>query len=537
MGTDFVVVGAGSAGAPLAARLSEDPNVSVVLVEGGKDYRSADTHPYISTTVMGPSMDTQELPEYFWLGYNAKRSRTQKDEDLYWRGKGVGGSSAINGAVAFRAPPDDHDHWTELGIEGWSFAECLPYSIRLEDDALYGDAWYHGRGGPIPIHRFTEDQWSDLDAASVTAGAKLGFGFDHPDINAPIGDGFGYFPNNSRDGRRVSCNDGYLEPARGRTNLTIRSGLVADKLIFEGNRAVGIRVIGPNGPEDILGDEIILCAGTAGSAAIALRSGIGPSDELRALGIDVVSDLPVGRGVQDHVALGFMAPMAEVKTPGVLRPVVACRWSSGDPDGGRNDMMWNVSGPWSHPDLGDNIGSLLTQIYRPFSRGELHLVSTDPMVEPTTSINLMDDERDQRRLRDSVQRMVEIAAEPALAKCFADTPTNGLTQTALAEAAALDAAAFRTWSFDAVRDLAHLVSSCPMGAVDGSATVVDSGCRPLGTEGLRIIDASVLPAVTRANTNLPVIMMAEKMADTLLGRPALAPITQPGDHHLSGERA
>jgi choline dehydrogenase len=522
------VVGAGSAGATLAGRLSEDPNASVTLVEGGKDYRSVDTHPYITTTVMGPSMDTHELSDYFWLGYNAKRTNTQKDDDLYWRGKGVGGSSAINGAVAFRAPPDDHDAWTQLGIKGWSYAECLPYSIRLEDDVLYGDEWYHGRGGPVPVYRFTENEWSDLDAASVAAGARVGFGFDQPDINAPTGEGFGYFPNNSRDGRRVSCNDAYLEPARGRANLTIRSGLLADRLILDGNRAVGIRVIGPDGPEEIFGDEIVICGGTAGSAAIAMRSGIGPAAELRDLGIDVVADLPVGLGVQDHVALGFMAPMAEVKARGVLRPVVACRWSSGDPDGGRNDMVWNVSGPWSHPDLGDNIGSLLTQIYRPFSRGELHLVSTDPTIEPSTSINLMDDERDQRRLRDSVQRMVEIAAEPALAKCFADTPTNGLTRTTLAEAAALDAPAFRSWSFDAVRDLAHLVASCPMGAADGADTVVDHDCRPLGTEGVRIVDAAVLPAVTRANTNLPVIMMAEKMADVMLGRPPLSPIAQPG---------
>ena len=525
MGTDFLIVGAGSAGATLAARLSEDPNVTVALAEGGRNYRSAETPDNLSTNVMGPSMDTKALPDFFWLGYNAQRTGEQAADDLYWRGKGVGGSSSINGVVAFRAPPDDFDEWAAQGITGWSFADVLPYFNRLEDDVMYGDEWYHGRSGPIPVHRFPRDQWSDLDEASVIAGAKLGFGFDEPDMNAPTGDGFAYLPNNSRNDRRVSCNDGYLEPARERANLTIRAGLTADRVLFEGARAVGVAFLGPDGPVELHADEIVLCGGTAGSAAIALRSGLGPAADLGALGIDVISDLPVGAAVQDHTSLGFIFPMGSGGAPGVRRPVVATRYSSGDADGGRNDMLWFVSGPWSHPDLGDHIGTLLPQLYRPFSRGRLWLTSRDPVVEPSTTINLMSDPRDRRRMLDALRLTAEFAGQPELAKTFAGPPTNMLTQVTLDDAKLFDQRQFDAWCLSAVRDLAHLCASCPMGPDEGAATVVDADCRPLGTQGLRIIDASVLPQVTRANTNLPVIMMAEKMSDVMLGKPALTPIT------------
>jgi choline dehydrogenase-like flavoprotein len=334
MGTDFLIVGAGSAGATLASRLSDDANVTVALAEGGRNYRSAETPENMRTNVLGPSMDTKALPEYFWLGYNAQRTSEQGTEDLYWRGKGVGGTSSINGVVAFRAPPDDFDEWGALGITGWSFAEVLPYFMRLEDDVMYGDEWYHGRSGPIPVHRFTKDQWSDLDAASVAVGARLGFGFDQPDMNAPTGDGFAYLPNNSRNDRRVSCNDGYLEPARDRENLHIHAGLTADRVLFEGSRAIGVAFLGSDGPLEFFADEIVLCGGAAGSAAIALRSGLGPAAELRALGIDLVSDLPVGSAVQDHTSIGFIFPMGAGGAPGVRRPVVATRYSSGEADAG-----------------------------------------------------------------------------------------------------------------------------------------------------------------------------------------------------------
>jgi choline dehydrogenase-like flavoprotein len=526
MSSDFLIIGAGSAGATLAGRLTEDPEVGVTLVEGGRNYRSSETPEQLVTNVMGPSMNTQELPDFYWLNYMAQRTSEQPTQDLYWRGKGVGGSSAINGVVAFRATPEDFDDWTALGIEGWTFADVLPYMTRMEDDVMFGDEPYHGRGGPIPVHRFPQEQWSTLDLASVEAGAALGFGFDHPDINAPVGDGFAYLPNNSRDDRRVSCNDAYLEPARERSNLTIRSGVVADQVLFSGSRAVGARVIGPDGSEDLFADEIILCSGTAGSAGIALRSGIGPAADLTSLGIDVIADLPVGQHLQDHVAIGFLFPMGSEGPQGVKRPTVALRHTSGQA-GGRNDMMWNVSGPWSHPDLGNHIGTLLTQIYQPFSRGKLGITSRDPMVEPWTSVNLMSDARDRARGLDGVKFTAEFAQQTALAECFVKPPANTLTQVLLADAARFDQREFDAWVLSAVRDLAHLCASCPMGPEGGEFAVVDADCRPFGTEGLRIVDASILPNVTRANTNLPVIMMAEKMSDRLLGKAPLAPMSDP----------
>ena len=298
---------------------------------------------------MGPSMDTKALPEYFWLGYNAQRTGEQGTDDLYWRGKVSAAARRSTASSRSRPPPDDFDEWSTLGITGWSFADVLPYFNRLEDDVMYGDEWYHGHSGPIPIHRFPQEQWSDLDVASVVVGAKLGFGFDQPDMNAcPLGTA-------SLTSRTTVATTGGSAATTPTSNRRGSPEPRHPRRPHRRPRAVrrhacrSSRAPGPDGPVELFADEIVLCGGTAGSAGIALRSGLGPATDLRRLDIEVISDLPVGAGVQDHTSIGFIFPMGQGGAPGVKRPVVATRYSSGEADAGRNDMLWNVSGPWRHP--------------------------------------------------------------------------------------------------------------------------------------------------------------------------------------------
>jgi choline dehydrogenase len=513
---DVLVCGAGSAGAALAGRLSEDPARHVLALEGGRNYRSAEAIDAIRAVAMSPSLDYNAIPDYYWMELRAARSRAQPQE-FYWRGKGVGGSSAINGQVAIRPDLAQFDRWEADGCTGWSTTAVLPHFARLEDDVMYGGQPGHGRGGPIPVQRAAEDEWSTLELAYRDAAAAAGHAWI-PDLNLGRGSGTSWYPYNARDGARVSTNDGYLEPARGRPNLTVRGGVTVDRVLFEGTRATGVRVIGAEGVEDLFADEVILSAGSIGSAAILLRSGVGPADELRALDVPVVVDLPVGRALQDHAGISYYFPMREPGRPGLYRPLVATRWSSSVvPDAHANDMFMLASGP-----LGPTqpTGLLIGWLNEPLSRGSLHLASTDPGATPRIELDLLSDPRDVARLYEARDQLAAVAAHPDVRAVQAGPPTAADTTT-LAAACSMDEAEFTAWAPSVVRDTAHVSGTCRMGRPDDPRTVVDVDCAVVGLVGLRVVDASIFPSIPTANTNLTTIMAAEKVAAKESGNQAV----------------
>src|SRR5581483_2951347 len=286
--------------------------------------------------------DIDALGDYYWRGLRARRT-PQQPYELYWQGRGVGGSSAINGQVALRPPADDFDAWEKAGCTGWGWDDVLPYFVRLEDDLEFGGEPFHGRGGPLPITRVAADDGSGLDVAfrDVLLDAGLPWA---PDMNAPRAGGCGPYPYNSRGGVRVSTNDAYLEPARSRPNLTVRAHVLVDRVLFDRGR-------GAEGPEDVFAGQVVLCAGAVGSAAVLLRSGVGPAGR--------VADLPVGRGIQDHANVALSFELDHAAPIGVFRPVCAARFTA-DPHGDETDDAFVAAcGPFGPDDFAGGVTAWL----------------------------------------------------------------------------------------------------------------------------------------------------------------------------------
>jgi 5-(hydroxymethyl)furfural/furfural oxidase len=514
MDYDYVIVGAGSAGATLAARLSADRAVQVALIEAGPDYLSAQTPAAMKSPNPYAIIIDDAFATYRWDALKARRTNAQAPR-TYWRGRGVGGSSAINGQIAIRGVPEDYDGWAAGGCDGWAFDDVLPAFRRLETDLRFGTEPYHGDAGPIPIYRAPVSRWGAVDQALAEAALDAGYGWA-ADHNAPDTTGVSPYAINSRDGVRVSTNDGYLEPSRGRNNLAIFGEAHVDRLLFDGARAVGVRVRVAGHWREIFGGEVILSAGAVHSPAILLRSGVGPGDHLREMGIAVRADLPVGEGFQDHPAVFLpihLEPAAE--PPGGFRHTNACvRYASGLCDAGPNDMMIVAMNRF-----GDSLGQHLAAdgpimgligvwVNQCVSRGFVRLASADPFAQPIVEENMLDDPSDVTRLRDGVRRVFELRRHAAIAAI-------GKPMWTLAD----DASDAEIDSFNLANcgDTQHATSTCAMGDPMASTTVVDSDCRVLGLEGLRVIDASVMPSVVRANTNLTTIMIAEVMAERLRG--------------------
>jgi choline dehydrogenase len=542
---DYVIVGAGSAGCVLAARLSENPAVSVLLLEAGPPDTADQIHIPAALNLLFAST-------YDW-GFRTVPQERAAGQSVYWpRGRVIGGSSSINAMIYIRGNKLDYNTWRDqYGCDGWGYNDLLPYFIRSETNSR-GASPYHGGSGPLSVidPRHKSPATSAFVEAAVSAGAPA-----NQDFNGPEQDGVGFYQVTQKEGRRCSAADAYLHPAQDRPNLTVQTDALVTSVMIEAGRAVGVRYL-HRGDEKVARAEaeVILSGGAVNTPQLLMLSGIGPAEQLREHGISVVADNPgVGANLSDHPIVTALWSTPKVRglaeqagTRNLLRwqlthtgPFTTNIAEAGgfartEPGLPAPDIQWHVLPvPFRDGGLADPTDrgmSVLVTLVDVRSRGRITLSSADPRHKPLIDPGYLTDPADTAALVTAVGMAREIAEVRPMRKLWTAEEAPGPDVQ--------DQNAIREFVRRDVTTIYHPVGTCAMTgdpAVNASGLpgVVDTELRVRGVEGLRVVDASVMPAVPRGNTNAPVIAVAERAADLIAGRAPLAAV-EPSDLAMSG---
>jgi choline dehydrogenase len=524
---DFIIIGGGSAGCTLAARLTEKPDVSVLMLEAGPK----DTNPYIHMPVGFYKMTSGPLT---WGLKTAPQIHANNREIPYAQARVLGGGGSINAEVFTRGCPEDYDVWAnELGCHGWSFKEIQPLFLRSEDNDTLSGAW-HGVGGPLGVSSLAPPH--PLTRAFVQACQQFGMPYN-PDFNGPQQAGTGAYQITTRNAKRCSAATGYLRPALKRPNLTISTGALVKRIVIEKGRAVGVEVIEEGRPKILRAErEVLLTSGAIGSPKLMLLSGLGPADELRAVGVPVVTDIPeVGRNLHDHFGVDIVY---ELSGPYSLDKYAKPHWmlwagleyilfkkgpvTSNVVEGG---AFWYADQASRLPDLqfhfligagieegvpkitsGSGV-TLNSYTLRPRARGSVKLRSADIAAQPIVDPNFLGDPYDVKTSTEGVRISREVLNQSAMARY---TRKEHFPGPEVKTASDLEAYA-RSYG----RTSYHPVGTCRMGG--DPASVVDPQLRVRGIAGLRICDSSIMPRVVSSNTNAASIMIGEKASTMILG--------------------